>query len=57
MKRNPIKELRWLMAETLIGWALNTVAPDDDERVALAEALLPWMLRHLQQIQSAENRP
>jgi hypothetical protein len=49
MERNPIKELRWLVAETLIGWALS-IAPDDQERTELARALQPWMKRHLQEM-------
>lgn len=47
MKRNPIKELRWLIAETLIGWALN-VAPDDDGQIELAEFLSVWIPRQMQ---------
>ena len=49
MKRNPIKELRWLIAETLIGWALDA-APNDEERTELARTLLPWMQQHLQEM-------
>ena len=42
MKRSPIKELRWLVAETLIGWALD-VAPDDEGRIELAKFLVIWI--------------
>lgn len=49
MKRNPITELRWMFAETLLGWAIS-VAPDDDERIELMRALLPWMKRHLEKL-------
>ena len=46
MKRNPIKELRWLIAETLIGWALD-VAPADEGQTELAEFLSVWIPRQM----------
>ena len=46
MKRNPIKELRWLISETLIYWALN-IAPDDNGRIELARFLSIWLPKQM----------
>ena len=44
---SPMKTLRWIIAETLVGWAFQ-IAPDDDGSVELGQFILAWLPRQKQ---------
>lgn len=52
--RKAVKELRWLIAETFIRWALS-VSPADEGQIELAEFLSVWVPRQMLRSKELNN--
>ena len=49
-----MQAFRWLIAETLLGWAFD-VAPDDEGKIELAIFLNDWVMRQKERTEDGKS--